>query len=621
MKTTINSILVTSLCATAAAQGVQSEEQRELPNIIFFMTEDLSPHFLALFNDGKGCLTPNVERLAKEGITYTNAYSSAAVSSAARTTLITGCYAPRFAGSLHRHIEPSPLPIGLKTIPSCLRDGGYLTINAKKTDYNIIPEEDMWDQTANTIDTWRTRSDKSQPFFLQRSNLLTHEYNAHFSEETYQNKKTHNDPNDVVLMPWSQDTPLMRYTYATLYDRIQSVDQELGELIDMLEEDGELDNTFIFFMGDNGGVMPGTKGYSNNVGFHVPLVVYIPEKWRDSIGQEIGSEQDGLVSFIDLGPTALNLANVEIPEQMDGEAILGEGSITSHESVICYADRFDELYSLNRTIRDDQYRYARNYQPYQTQSLYNNYRYKMLAFVEWKDLYFDGKLNSAQSDFFETMGPDELYDLVRDPMELNNLCQDPNYSDVVESLRDEMNTYMLDKCDLGFFPEAVIHEEGMDNPDEWGDRSQERIARLMKVADLQLLPFAKAKKSLKQALHSVDPVEQWWALTTCTWFGGQAASLKAEAQKLLLHERSYVRVRAMLFLATLGEDFSGDDLKVELDRCVVGAESLLILNDFTHLLEQGYIAPFTITEEDVKLPTTDTSIDRVNYFNTLCEQQ
>ncbi len=613
MKTTLNTILATSLCVGAAAQG----GDKELPNIIFFMTEDLSPHFLEMFNPDGGCATPNVERLSREGITYTNAYSNAAVSSAARTTLITGCYAPRFAGSLHRHIEPSPLPVGLKTVPSYLRDGGYYTINAKKTDYNIIPEEDMWDETANTIDTWRKREDKSQPFFLQRSNLTTHEYNAHFTEQTYKNKKTRNNPEDVVLMPWSQDTPLMRYTYATLYDRIQDVDAELGQLIDMLEEDGELDNTFIFFMGDNGGVLPGTKGYSNNVGFQVPLVAYIPQKWRESISQPVGSVQEGLVSFIDLGPTALNLAGLDIPEKMDGEAILGEGAIESHESVVCYADRFDELYSLNRSIRRGKYRYARNYQPYQTHSLFNDYRYIMMAFREWRDLYFDGSLNSAQSDFFLPLGTEELYDLERDPMELNNLCDDPKYSKVVGSMRKEMNGYMVEKCDLGLFPEAVIHEEGMENPDEWGNVSQKRIERFVEVADLQLLPFSKAKKSLKRALNSDDAVEVWWALTSCAWFGTEAESLKPLAEELLHSSRSYVRVRAMVFLSTLGEIFTGDDLKSELDRCVVGAESLLILNDFTHLLEQGYVAPFRITEEDVKLPTAGTSINRVNYFNDL----
>ena len=87
---------------------------------------------------------------------------------------------------------------------------------------------------------------------------------------------TEHNPEDVNLLPFHPDTRTFRYSYATFYDKIKQVDQELGTLIEMLEEDGELDNTFIFYFGDNGGCLPGSKGYTGETGLKVPLVVYIP---------------------------------------------------------------------------------------------------------------------------------------------------------------------------------------------------------------------------------------------------------------------------------------------------------------------------------------------------------
>ena len=93
------------------------------------MAEDISKHYLSLYNDGKeGVATPNVEKLAAEGIVFNNAYCNAPVSSAARSTLITGCYAPRLGVSFHRKLQKMPMPEGLNMFPSYLRKAGYLSL-------------------------------------------------------------------------------------------------------------------------------------------------------------------------------------------------------------------------------------------------------------------------------------------------------------------------------------------------------------------------------------------------------------------------------------------------------------------------------------------------------------
>ena len=593
-----------------------NKREPERPNIVWFLAEDVSPHYLALFNEGRGAATPNLERLAREGLIYTNAYSNAPVSSAARTTLITGCYAPRFAGSLHRKIQEMPMPEGLSMFPTYLRQNGYYTCNASKTDYNVVLDEEAWDQMKGDLTTWRNRPDKDQPFFYQRNNVVSHESCLHFGSKVLKDKATSNNPAHVYIHPKLPDTELMRYTYATFYDQIQKVDNELGQLIDKLREDGVLDNTFIFCFGDNGGSLPGTKGYTDDIGIHVPLVVYVPEKWRDRINVPTGSIRQELVSFMDFAPTVLNLAGIKVPKQMDGTPFLGKRTARRKECIFGYGDRFDELYAFNRVIRKGNSRYARNYQPYHSQSLYAFYRYKQLAFQEWKCLYKEHKLNAVQATFFNPMEAEELYDLEKDPMELNNLAKDPKYISVLTELRKELGVYLVKKADLGFFPETIILEEAMDNPDAYGNRNKKRIKAFKEVADLQLKSFDQVKNRLKQALNSNDDVEQWWGLTTCAAFGKEAAELKNKVQQLLASERSFIRARALVFLARTGERFADNDIYPILKNTKTVAESLLVLNDFTYLVEDGLLAPFKLDKTDI--PESCGGIDwRITYLNTL----
>ncbi len=619
--------MITACCFAAAAVSSQAmasttpapkkgAESQERPNIVWYLTEDLSPQMYALFMDGKGCEAPNAERLAREGVIYTNAYSNAAVSSAARTTLITGCFAPSFEGSFHRKVVTNPMPENLNMFPYYLRQAGYYTLNAQKTDYNVELDTEAWDVINAPTYSWADRPDKSQPFFLMRTNAVTHESSLHFNHNDFNNKPTEHDPAKVDLLPMHPDTKLMRYTYATLYDRIMDSDRELGEIVDRLEQEGELDNTIILFFGDNGGCLPGTKGYTDDIGVHVPLVVYVPQKWRDKLGIEAGSTREDLVSFMDFGATTLNLAGAEIPERMDGIPFLGEDSERGRESVVCYGDRFDEYYSFNRSIRKGDLRYERSFNPYQRQSLFASYRVKQIAFQEWYDLYNAGGLNEAQSRFFQEYGVEELYDLKNDPFELNNLASDPKYKKELKELRGDLYDYLIDRCDLGFFPENIIHEEAMENPDKYGDENKARIKRFVAIADLQRSSFSKAKKSLEKYLASSDNVEQWWALATCISFGEEARSMVEPVKKLLKSDRGFVRQRAMLFLGMMGETFTKSDVMSNLEICKVGTEAMVIFNDVAIMVEEGYMKAFPIDISEV--PVSCVGVERrTNYIDGL----
>lgn len=592
----------------------------ERPNFVWLMAEDVAPHFMGLYNEGRGAQTPNLDRMAQEGLVFEHAYSNAPVSSAARSTLITGCYAPKLGISFHRKLELQTLPDEFHMFPAYLRKAGYFTANSSKTDYNCKLDTTAWDMVQSKLGDWRLRNKTDQPFFYVRTNAACHESCLHFTRQQMNNRKTHHGIEKVKLLPTHPDTPIFRYSYATFYDRISEVDRELGKIMDMLRQDGVLDNTFIFYFGDNGGCLPGSKGYTGETGIKVPLVVYVPEKWRNKLPLSCGDRVNGLVSFMDFGPTLLHLAGLTVPEHMDGTPFLGEDvlkeDMEAKDVVYGYGDRFDELYAFNRTVRKGNFKYSRNFVPYHSKSLYAFYRYKQLAFLEWRTLYEEVKLNEIQSRFFKPQGAEELYDLSTDPYETVNLASRSEYSEILNEMRSLINDNMLKQHDLGLLPECVWLEEGRGRVYQYGCDSEERLKRLKDVADLQLLDFSEATSELDKALRSTDPVERWWALTVCASFGKEALVFKNIAKELMKDDNAYVRIRAMVFLSSLGEHFNKQDILPIFTQSKTGAESLLVLNDVVYMVESGLISEFELSEEEIPLKCTGVNW-RVKYLNEM----
>ena len=120
--------------------------KQDTPNIVWLITEDNSPHHMQLYNEG-GISMPTVEKLANQGIVFDNAFSTAPVCSVSRSTLITGCYAPRIFTQFHRRAERVPLPEKVMPFPYYLKQAGYYTTNNHKQDYNFILPEGVWDES------------------------------------------------------------------------------------------------------------------------------------------------------------------------------------------------------------------------------------------------------------------------------------------------------------------------------------------------------------------------------------------------------------------------------------------------------------------------------------------
>ena len=492
----------------------------------------------------------------------------------------------------------APMPDGLRMFPAYLRDAGYYTTNNRKKDYNAIEGRGVWDESSARA-TWRNRLD-GQPFFHMQSFGTTHESSLHFPD---MKQATRTDPKTVFVAPYHPNTETFRYTNARYRDNIQKVDQQIGQVVDQLEQEGLLEDTFVFYFGDHGGVLPRGKGYAYESGLHVPLVVRVPANWKHLVQvAPIGSRSSAFVSFIDFGPTLLHLAGIEVPEQVDGRPFLGKGisseQLNKRDEAFGYADRFDEKFDLVRTLRKGKYEYVRSYQPFNFDALQNNYRYKMLAYQEWRKLYQEGKLNAAQRQFFEARPAEALYDIERDPHEVHNLAGDPKFADTLKEMRLRLTDRIKSMPDLSMYPESHLVDEAFENPMAFGQQMQPHIAVLVETADLSLLPFAQARGQIADALQSDDRWQRYWGLIACSSHGKAAKEFYDQARAMAAGDpENLVRVRAAEFLALTGDADPRAVIEQALNRARHGVEANLILNSLVLLRDgpQGY--EFSVAED------------------------
>jgi arylsulfatase A-like enzyme len=605
---------------TITTSHSQIKQQEELPpNIVWITSEDNSKHYLALF-DENGVPTPNIASLAQEGLIFNRAFSNAPVCSVTRSAIISGCYGPRIGAQFHRKLAPVPMPDSLNMFPAYLRRVGYYTTNNSKEDYNIVKRDGVWDESSKKA-SWKNRNE-NQPFFHVFNIGVSHESGLHFTAEEMEATKTETDLNSFAIQPNHPNTDLFKYTNALYRDKIREMDRQVGAVIDELRADGRLDDTFIFYFGDHGGVLPGSKGYLYETGLHVPLVVHVPKKYSHLVNIPIGSTVDGFVSFIDLGPTVLNLAGMDIPRGMDGKAFLGR-DITNQEmdardETYSYADRFDEKYDMVRAVRKGNYKYIRNYQPFNYDGLMNNYRYKQLAYKEWQTLYEKKELNELQSAFFENRAPEMLFDIDEDPYETNNLANDPAYKDTVLDLRKRLNTWVKEMPDLSFYPEHFLIGTAFENPVAFGAKHKKEIQKYVDIANLGLLNYDDIENSITAALNSSDPWERYWALIVCSSFGQKAIGLASQIRKMTTNDPELInRVRAAEFLGIVKKSDPSEVMTNSLYKSEKPSEALLILNSIVLMKSANYDYSFNIQLDKIfKVVAEDSEVKRrLEYLN------
>ncbi|OQB13367.1 MAG: Arylsulfatase [Firmicutes bacterium ADurb.Bin193] len=511
--------MMVALSGACLAGGISmTAAAADKPNILWITAEDLSP-FIGCYGD-TFAVTPNIDALAnaeandgtKEGLVFTNAFSNAPICSPARTTIITGIYANALGAESHRS---SPLiPSYIEGFPKYLKDNGYMTYNNSKTDYNIGNSGfagRAWTGNSSSAHYY-DRPVKTKPFFQVYNIAITHESKL-FTIGTNKVDKS---------VPYLPDNDIFKRSWGQEYANIHSMDSKLGGYINKLKAEGEWDNTIVFFYGDNGGVMPGMKRYPHDRGTRVPFVVRIPKKFHDSLlpadlKASLGGTTDRLISFVDLAPTILNLVGADIPEYMQGKPFMGSNTQTN-EYIFNFVGRADERFECIRAVINKKYDYVRNYYPFLPHMQFMEYPNDQPAYASMWAEFRNGTLNSAQLWYFSTKSYEELYDLEKDPYEINNLANDPNYYDILNELRGVMDNYQNTYRDVGLVlpEEEILALGGSDNAHDVVNAQSFPYARIKETAEMAA---SGNEAYLPELIARLSPTEhssvRYWAAIGC----------------------------------------------------------------------------------------------------------
>jgi len=445
--------------ASLLAFQASAQQSQKRPNILWISTEDMSPH-LGCYGDNT-VRTPNIDKLAAQGVRYTSAFTTAAISAPCRAGIITGMYQTSI-GCMHmrttsyRRSADNPLqftavpPHYVKTFTEFLRTAGYYCTNNSKTDYqfagNVVPAS-IWDECNNKAH-YRNRPDKNQPFFAVFNWTGTHE------SQSWNINKVKTDLKKIKVPPYYPDNEIIRKNLAKMYDNVARLDSVVGAMINELEKEGELGNTIIFFWGDHGDGLPRGKRWLYDSGLNIPLII----KWPDN--SKAGTVDDRLISSIDLGPTVLSLAGVPVPSHMQGIPFLGTQAGTPRDAVFAARDRVDESYDMIRSVRTKDYLYIRNFYPNEPFPIWVPYLSNMPIYKEMLRLDAEGRLTGPQKAWMAySRPPEELYDVKADPFQINNLINDPKLKPVLEDLRKRQKQWTIETGDMGHLNEPEMIEQ------------------------------------------------------------------------------------------------------------------------------------------------------------------
>jgi len=452
-----------------------SKTSDEKLNVIWISCEDMGP---VLSSYGvKEISTPNIDKLAEEGIKYTNAYSTVGVCAPSRFSIITGMYPARLGahnmrtGNFYTYKDPDKLtykqnkgvvdksginvpeyevvtPTNIKAFTEYLRNENYYCINNNKCDYQFNSPFTAWDEVSGNI-SYKDRPENT-PFFYVKNLMVTHESRIWLrkNEPITVNK-------DILKIPaYYPDIPEVRNDIAIKYSNIQEMDRQVGEIISDLEKNDLLDKTIIFFWSDHGGNLLRQKRAVGNSGLKVPLIIRFPDGYRS------GEVDNRIVSLMDLGPTTMSLLGIKPPSFLDGKAFLGKYKTKPRNYAFGSADRFDESTDMQRSVIDGRFVYIKNFMPELPLIYRNKYREQISMNKKIIQMDRDDELiGDSKYIFMKSKQDEELYDLKFDPYEVDNIANNPDYKDKLIELRNALNTWQYEIDDKGFINESELINE------------------------------------------------------------------------------------------------------------------------------------------------------------------
>jgi len=447
--------------------------QKQRPNILWIAVEDTSALMSCYGYEANP--TSNLDKLAENGVRFANTFMPAPVCSPCRSAMITGTMQTTIGVHNHHSSRAKEtainLPDNIKTLPELFKEAGYFAFNHGKDDYNFWYDREslysgeytthkLYGKSGKKID-WNSRQ-SDQPFFGQ----IQLRGGKHIYNKNFKNMITNPVDRDFFdLPPYYPDVPFVREDWAQHLDSIKITDNEVGQIIDRLQNDGVLENTVIFFFSDHGMRLWRHKQFCYDSGLHVPFIM----SWQGNPKQlgGTGIVRDDLVNGLDISATSIALAGIPIPNYMDGQNLFSEKH-KPRKFVISARDRCDYTIDRIRTVRTKRFRYIRNFFP-DRPYMQPNYRDAWDITQQMRKLHSEGKLNEIQDRFWSEDRPaEEFYNLEKDPHEINNLINNPSYSDEVKRHRTILENWIKETDDKGQYREDEPNLKYMF--DWWGEK-------------------------------------------------------------------------------------------------------------------------------------------------------
>ncbi|MFW6190870.1 MAG: sulfatase [Candidatus Bipolaricaulota bacterium] len=403
------------------------------PNVVLITCHDLG-RFLGTY--GRDIETPDIDKMGERGVVFDNNFATAPQCSPSRGSIMTGKY-PHNNGLMGLAHEGYgwELDESEKTLPQYLNEAGYETHlfglqhesrNPKSLGYKHVHGSGLGEQRAEPttdellgfLEEQRGDEDGS-PFFASAGFFEPH---RPYGLGQYDNE----DPENVSPLPFLPNTKEIRKDLAWLYGMIYEVDESVGRIVDGLKELDLAEETLLIFTVDHGIAMPRAKGTCYDPGVGIALIVYKPGEF--SGGHRYGE----LTSNVDLLPFILDYLDLDIPDDLDGRSFLPllKGENYSERDFVFHEITWHDKYNPIRAVRSNRFKYVRNF--VNIPSVYLP-----------ADIYDSSSGEVTRQSYYRSTRPEEeLYDLMEDPLEKENLAEDPEYSEVRDNLSDVLESWM-----------------------------------------------------------------------------------------------------------------------------------------------------------------------------------
>jgi len=434
------------------------------PNIIFINADDLTHRDLGCY--GGQAKTPNIDKLATEGMRFTRCFQAAPMCSPTRHNIYTGLY-PVKSGAYPNHTFAKD---GTKSIVHYLEPMGYRVALSGKTHISpreVFPFEYSGGKNPDmkAIEKLMTESKEAgTPFCLFACSNEPH------TPWTYGDASQY-PPEEIELPPYIVDTPETREGYSRYLAEISYYDSQVGEILDLLEKHELTENTLVMLTSEQGNSMPFAKWTLYDSGLQTALIA----RWPGKI--EAGSTTDAMVEYVDVTPTFVEVAGGTPAEYLDGKSMLPvlKGETDEHKDFVYGImttrgiNNGPEYYGI-RSVRSEKYKLILNLTP---EIVFKNACTNSPEFVSWVEAAKAGDADAAEKVRRYTKRPAlELYDVTKDPYEWDNLAENPEYAPVIAELRAKLDSWMESQGDLGQATElaAFDHQSRARNASKKGKK-------------------------------------------------------------------------------------------------------------------------------------------------------